>query len=44
MIELCYLIKIIWAHGRNDIDFYAEDELKYHGKSNRGIGQIEIGN
>ena len=29
----------IWAHGRSDDAFYANNELKYHG-SWRGVGSI----
>ena len=28
-------LKLIWAYGRSDIDFYKADEIKYHG-GNRG--------
>ncbi len=34
-------LEFIWAHGRDDKDFYAEDEIKYHG-SNRG--HVRLGN
>ena len=29
------LLKIIWAYGQSGVDFYKEDEVKYHG-GNRG--------
>ena len=32
-------VKIIWAYGRDDDDFYSQDELKYHG-GNRGVVAI----
>jgi len=34
-------MRIIWAHGQQD-NFYREDQLKYHGRSNRGINSLEL--
>ena len=33
------VMTLIWAHGQLD-SFYKQDQLKYHGKSNRGINVI----
>lgn len=33
---------VIWGHGQES-DFYKPDQLKYHGKTNRGITVIDFG-
>jgi len=33
---------VIWAFGQQK-EFYEADQLKYHGRTNRGIGQLELG-
>ena len=33
-------MELIWAYGQSGIDFYKEDELKYHGGPNRGHRKI----
>lgn len=35
------LLKVIWAYGQAGVDFYKEDEIKYHG-GNRGHTTLEL--
>jgi len=35
-------LTLIWAYGQED-SFYKPDQLKYHGKANRGINVLDIG-
>lgn len=36
------LLKVIWANGQAGVDFYKDDELKYHG-GNRGQNTLQLG-
>ena len=35
-------LHFIWAHGRNDLDFFGDDELKYHGPLNKASAKIMV--